>query len=287
MKFVEAFKSHWKIYLILALLILNAFIWQAVYAGRQSDLTVSFLDVGQGDAILIESPSGGRVLIDGGPSRKVLSELGKALPFGDSRIDAVVATHPDTDHIGGLAFVLDRYDVDAFVYSGKRAENNAGASIKKSLEEKGIPLLQARRGMIMDLGGGALVTILFPNQDVSRLESNDASIVARLDFKDESFLLTGDAERRTENILLGINAGELDTDVLKVGHHGSRTSSSQSFLDAVTPEYAVISAGKNNRYGHPHPEVIKRLKNLGSKILNTAEEGTIVFETDGEILKVK
>ncbi|MEX0932347.1 MAG: ComEC/Rec2 family competence protein [Parcubacteria group bacterium] len=284
----DTFLRNWRVLLLASLIVVNVSIWVSVQASSErGELEVSFLDVGQGDAVLIESSGGGRLLVDGGPNRNVLAELGRALPFGDRRIDVVIGTHPDTDHIGGLSDVVSRYDVGVFIEAGVESDNTASRALHVALTDKGVPVLLARRGMVIDFGDGAKLTILFPNQDVSKWDPNDASVVARLDYGEDSFLLTGDIEMRTESILIAIDSGELDTDVLKVGHHGSKTSSSQSFLEVVSPEYSVISAGKDNRYGHPHKEVLGRLEAIGSEIFSTAESGTIVFKTNGKTLELK
>lgn len=285
---MQRLKTYWKEVIIFFLVLSNVFVWTIVYQGQTRDiLSVYFLDVGQGDAIFVESPAGHRVLIDGGANRLVVSQLGKILPFADRRIDLVLETHPDKDHIGGLPEVVSRYKVFAFIEPGVESDNSIDDELERRVADKDIPSFIARRGMVIDFKDGAVLTILFPNQDVSRWDTNDASIVARLDYKESSFLLTGDAELRSEGILLSLNKGELDVDVLKVGHHGSRTSTSMRFAEAVTPEYAVISAGKDNRYGHPHEQVIGTLNKIGAEIFSTAEEGTIKFETDGEKFIVK
>lgn len=259
-----------------------------VYARQGTDeLKVSFLDVGQGDAIFIESPTGNRVLIDGGPTRKVLSELGGVLPFGDKRIDVVISTHPDADHITGLVEVVKRFDVGVFIEPGVNSENNLDEALSEILLEKGVEKILARKGVNLSLGGGAVLSILFPNSDVTNLETNEASIVGKLVYGEKSFLLTGDATKRTEYILLNLGQEFLDVDVLQVGHHGSQTSTSQLFVEATSPQISVISSGKNNRYGHPHPSVVETLNKFGTQILNTAEVGTISFETDGETLEVR
>lgn len=273
---------------LLVLILSNLLVWtQAASQTSLDELEVYFLDVGQGDAIFIESPSGKRVLIDGGPNRKVVSELGAILPFANSRLDLVIETHPDRDHIGGLPEVISRFQVSAFIEPGVESDNTIDDELEKRVGEKKIPSFIARRGMVIDFKDGAILTILFPNQDVSRWDTNDASIVARLDYKESSFLFTGDAGLRTEGILLSLDPEALDVDVLKAGHHGSRTSTSQRFAEAVTPEYAVISAGKDNTYGHPHQEVITTLDKTGAQVLSTAEEGTIKFETDGESFQIR
>jgi len=270
------------------LILSNIFVWFAVYDRQPGDkLSVYFLDVGQGDAIFIDSPRGGRVLVDGGANRKVLSELGKILPFADKRIDVMIETHPDKDHIGGLPEVVSRYEVGMFIEPGVESENSIDDELKKRLGEKNIPKLLAKRGMVINFGDGVKLQILFPNQDVTRWETNRASIVAKLIYGDKSFLLTGDSPLQVENILLSLDKNLLDSDVLKAGHHGSRTSTSLTYAEAVSPEYAIISAGLDNTYGHPHKEVLDILAKVGSQILNTADSSTIKFETDGKTLEVK
>lgn len=264
----------------------NLLVWSRVYSSRLDELAVYFLDVGQGDSIFIESPTGNRVLIDGGPDRKVLSELGEILPFGDKRIDVVIETHPDADHITGLVEVLRRFEVGAFISSGVDSPNEIDDLMDKILEEKDIKRLQAKRGMKLDLGDGATLTILFPNQDVSSWETNEASVVSRLEYGESSFLLTGDSTKRAEYILLSSNDKLLDTDVMQVGHHGSETSTAVPYVKAVSPEIAVISSGKNNRYGHPHQVTLDTLSKFGTTILNTALVGRIKFESDGESIFV-
>lgn len=250
-------------------------------------LSVYFLDVGQGDAIFIETPSKERVLIDGGPNRKVLSELGDILPFGDKRIDVVLATHPDADHITGLVEVVKRFDVGIFLDSGALSSNEIDDFLFKALEDDGVEKVSVQRGVVLSLGKTVSLQVIFPEEDVSNLETNAASLVVRLEYKDTSFIFTGDAPKRTEYLLLQSNENLLDADVLQVGHHGSDTSTSEIFLEAVTPKYAVISSGKNNRYGHPHQNVLDTLDNLGIETLNTAKQGRIIFETDGEGLWIK
>ncbi|MDO8569936.1 MAG: ComEC/Rec2 family competence protein [bacterium] len=272
------------------LILSNIFVWVAVYQRRPSNiLTVYFLDIGQGDAIFIDSPRHGRVLIDGGANRKVLSELGKILPFADKRIDVIVGTHPDKDHIGGLPEIVSRYDVGLFLEPGVESENTIDDELEKRIEKNNIPKLLAKRGMVINFGDGVKLQILFPlpGQDVSNWETNSASIVARLVYGDKSFLLTGDSPIRIENVLLNLDQSLLDSDVLKAGHHGSRTSTSLAYVKAVSPEYAVISVGKDNTYGHPHKEVLAILEKVGAKIVSTVESGTIHFETNGKTLKLK
>lgn len=288
MNSVKAFKANWREYVVGILVLGNIFVWVAVYQRQPSNLlSVYFLDIGQGDTIFIDTPRHAHVLLDGGPNRKVISELGKILPFGNKRIDVMIESHPDKDHIGGLPEVVDHYDVGMFVEPGVESDNTIDDELKKRVQEKNIPNILARRGMVINFGDGAKLQILFPNQDVSRWETNDASIVAKLVYGDKSFLLTGDSPIKTENILLKLDKNILDSDVLKAGHHGSHNSTSLTYAEAVSPEYGVISAGKNNSYGHPHKEVLAILDHLGAKVLSTITSGTIRFETDGKTLKLK
>ena len=273
---------------VVILIAANALVWFSYAQRKPSDLLhVYFFNIGQGDSIFIDSPSHGRVLIDGGPNRAVLSELGKILPFYDKRIDIALETHPDKDHIGGLPEVLNRYKVGALLEPGVESDNSIDDELHRVAKEKNIPDILARRGMVIDFQDGAKLQILFPNQDVSRWETNDASIVAKLTYGERSFLFTGDSPIKAENILIMLDKDILNSDVLKAGHHGSRTSTSLLYAEAVSPDYAIISAGKNNSYGHPHKETIETLNKVGAKILSTIDLGTIVFESNGKDLLIK
>ena len=265
----------------------TAIVWIKVYQTKPGPLKVYFLDIGQGDAIFVDTPTHKRLLLDGGRNKKVLTELGQILPFGNKDIDVMIGSHPDADHIGGLPEVVSRYNVGVFIEPGVESDNTVDDELKKRVKEKDIPTILAKRGVVVNFGDGVKLTILFPNQDVSRWETNDASIVAKLEYGSKSFLLTGDSSIKTENILLTLDPTTLDSDVLKAGHHGSRTSTSLPYAEAVSPEYAVISAGKDNTYGHPHQQVLDILEKVGAKTVSTIDLGTIKFETDGQSLKLK
>lgn len=245
-------------------------------------LTVAFLDVGQGDAILVETPDGVQVLIDGGPDGAVLRALGKVLPLGDRVIDVVVGTHPDKDHVAGLVDVLARYQVTQVVRTENVNDTAPSAAFDRAVEAEGAVVTYARSGQEWWLGASTTLTILSPASDPSAWESNAASIVALLRYGDTEFLLTGDAPEGTETYLVSRYGEGLRSDVLKLGHHGSRTSSSLEFLTVVDPLYAVASAGKDNDYGHPHTEVVERVRESGAALLSTAEDGTVVFKSDGQ-----
>jgi len=267
----------------------NIFIWFAVArADRHGVLTVAFLKVGQGDAMYIEAPNGNQMLVDGGPpSGAVLRELGRVMPFWDRSIDVVLATHPDQDHVGGLPSVLARMRIDNVITTENTSDTGVYGAFKKIVSEKRPTRIIARARERIILDDGVVFEILFPDRNAAGWETNTASIVARLSYGDQSFIFTGDSPLSVEKYLVGKNGGALDSTVLKLGHHGSRTSSSKVFLSAVDPEYAVISAGKDNKYGHPHKEVTDLLALLKIPSISTAEKGTIIFKTNGESLRVE
>lgn len=246
-------------------------------------LTVSFLNIGQGDAILIQGPTGIKMLVDGGPDRSVLRELGKKLWPWDRHIDAIVETHPDKDHITGLGYVLERYSVDNFLESGIPDQTATSQHVKDDVaKEKGIHRVIVKRGMRLDLGGGAYADVLFPDTDQSKqLITNDGSVALHVVYGNTSFMLTGDLPSPYEDHLVMLDGVKLHSDVLKAGHHGSRYSTDSIWLSAVSPSIVVISAGKGNTYGHPHKEVLDRVEKQGASIASTIDEGTITFESNG------
>ncbi len=269
-------------------LFVNVFIWMVVArADRQGELTVAFLDVGQGDAIYIEAPNGNQLLIDGGTGQQVLRELGRVMPFWDRSLDLVLSTHPDQDHVGGLPVVLERMRVGNVITTENTSDTGAYRAFENVILKKNPRRILACTGTRIILDRGVVLEILFPESNTRGWETNTASIVARLTYGEQSFLLTGDSPISIEKYLVGKNGGKLKSTVLKLGHHGSRTSSSKIFLSATDPEYAVISAGKNNKYGHPHTEVTAFLEELKIHALNTADRGTIIFKTDGTDLRVE
>lgn len=245
-------------------------------------LTVHFFDVGQGDATFIETPDGAQVLIDGGPNNSVLHELAQVMPLRDRSIDVVIATHPDSDHIGGLIDVFERYVVDAIMLTENKSDSTTAVTYERLVSAEGAEILYARRGQILTVGASTTLEILWPETDPTAMESNESSIVLKLSYGDTSFMLTGDSPKRIEEYLVLAEGEHLMSTVLKVGHHGSRTSTSELFLAEVRPEYAVLSYGADNRYGHPHVEVTDALFNARVETLSTAEQGTVTFYSDGE-----
>jgi competence protein ComEC len=261
-------------------------VWHAVFAENKQNLTVAFLDVGQGDAIFIDTPEGRQILIDGGPNKKVLSELSKVMPFYDRSIDVVIATHPDQDHIGGLLNILERYKVDLIIEPGVDSAASVYDGLENLIEEKGIKKILARRGMKLALSEDIYLLFLFPDRDVLEMTSNYASIVAKLVYGDTSFLFTGDSPKEIERYLVFLSPSSLNSDVLKVAHHGSKTSTSEIFVGYVNPKYAVISTGRGNRYGHPHKEVLDILRRFDVSILRIDKNGTIEIKSDGKVIEI-
>jgi len=268
---------------LLLLLFATLFVWSLVYAATPPGvLTVAFIDVGQGDAIYIESPTGAQVLIDGGKGRAVLRGLGELMKATDRSIDVVIATHPDLDHIGGLPDVFERFVVGTFIESGVADDGSDALALNDAVHNEGLTPIYARTQMRIALGGGAYIEVLFPEGDATAFEANTGSVVTRVVYGDTAFLLTGDSPQSIENYLAFRYGSQLSATVLKVGHHGSKTSTSDAFLGVVDPEYAIISAGCDNSYGHPHAEVLERLERFNVQKLSTCIEGTIVFTSDGE-----
>lgn len=253
-----------------------------LYASIPHKLSLIFLDVGQGDAIFIESPTGVQVLIDGGRDSAVLRELSKVMKPWDRSIDLVIGTHPDADHIGGLDAVIERYAVGAVMDPGIGKDTEELSSFVQSASQEGALLYRATAGGGIDLGGGVTLRIIAPLEPIPAGDANAASIVVVLVYGNTSALLTGDAPAEVEEVLVHRNAVP-DVDILKAGHHGSKTSTSDVFLGAAKPEVVVYSVGRGNRYGHPASEVMKRVEARGIHERRTDEEGTLLFVSNGQV----
>jgi competence protein ComEC len=248
-----------------------------------SELQIHFLDVGQGDCTIVLC-DGESMVIDGGPrasTSTVYNYVKKTLKL--QHIDYVISTHPHLDHVYGLSSVLNAAPVDLILSPVLEWDSKAFEFMLKYAEKQGTPISVPQEGDTLQLGG-ATVTILhcWP-EAIDYGRTNDSSIVVRIDYGKTSFIITGDAEDWSEYMMIdsGMN---LKADVLRVAHHGSNTASTAEFLQAVNPEYAVISVGKDNGYGHPHAEVLDRLEDIKAKVLRTDELGTIVIQSDGDTL---
>jgi competence protein ComEC len=251
-------------------------------------LHVYFLDVGQGDASLIRTPSNKFILVDGGPDDSILQRLGETMPFYARTFDLVILTHPHPDHVNGLVEVLKRYDVRRVLITGLSYDYSGYTEFLEMLRSKKIPVDFANSDSDYFFGEVTLDTIYpFESLQGQRMENaNNSSIVFRLIYGESGFYFSGDAEVQEEEIIVG-SKQEIESDVLKVGHHGSRTASSESIITLIRPQYAVISAGINNKFKHPHPETINILQKEKARILRTDLSGTVEFISDGKNLLTK
>jgi competence protein ComEC len=259
--------------------------WVAVFQFPDGKLHVVFLDVGQGDAIFIETPAGAQILIDGGPEGStLLSELGGQMPFWDRTLDLIVLTHPDADHLTGLIPTLERYDVRAVMLRELPHETDLTEAWKKALADEGATLLRGEAATHIALSDGVTLDVLHPGPALvadSDADTNNNSIVLRLTYGDVAFLLPGDIQTKVEQAL--VRSGVyLRSTVLKLPHHGSKTSASQVFLDAVRPQVAVISVGAENSFRHPSAEVLERLDDM--LVYRTDQNGRVAITSDGRRL---
>jgi len=275
------------ILLILFLFSVNLIVWQIIfYLNGDNSLEVTFFDIGQGDAIFIETPYRNQILIDGGPNSMILEKLAKEMPFWDKTIDLIILTHPEADHITGLLSVLESYNVKRILWTGIVRDTSQYEKWKEMIEKENAEIIITHSSQGIKIGN-VFLNILYPFESLEGEEiknSNDTSIVSRLRFGNNSFLFTGDITKVSENKIISKEDGNLNSDVLKVSHHGSKTSTSAEFLENVLPDIAVISCGKDNSYGHPHEQVLKSLEELGINILRTDQNGDIKIISNGNYL---
>lgn len=287
----------------IVLLVIGALVCGILYATVREDraglLTVTFLDIGQGDSIFIDAPSGRQVLIDGGPADGgVLRRLSAAMPWYDRSIDVVIPTHPDADHIAGLIDVLARYRVGVILESSVLGDTKTFAAFNRAVDSAvkgGAREMTARRGEIVDLGGStgspraphAYLEVLSPDRSVPHADTNDGCVVTRLVYGSTAFMLPCDAPQGVEDYLVALGGGALKADVLKAGHHGSKTSSAPLFVGSVSPSYAVYSRGCNNKYGHPNQETIETFARFAIPTLDTCADGSVTFVSDGKTVARK
>lgn len=243
-------------------------------------LKVHFLDVGQADSILVQFPSEQNLLIDGGNNDDGTAVVSYLQQHGVKRLDHVVGTHPHEDHIGGLDVVIRSFPVGKVYLPKATTTTKTFEDLLLAIKEKGLKVTQAQAGVKLDVGPGAEAVMLAPNA-AGYEDLNNYSAVLKVTFGSTSFLFTGDAEAESEGQMLA-KGYNLKSDVLKVGHHGSNSSTTPAFLRVVAPKYAVISVGKDNPYGHPSPDTLAKLANAGVQVFRTDLQGTIVATSDGK-----
>ena len=258
-------------------------------------LRLVVFDVGQGDALYIETPSGVQVVIDGGPDESILSKIGRTLPFADRSLDMLVLTHPHADHVTGLVSLLERYEVETVVFGSVAHDSAVYDEFKRVVAESGVQVVHPIRGDRFDLGDGASLQVLWPYTDNGRQADgavlgertyenvNNASVVMQLTYGDFDALLTGDAEYPVQEELLDeVSAVE----VVKVPHQGAKDSFHRRFLERLSPELAVVSVG-DNAYGHPHHDVISYLERVVPTVLRTDRNGDIEVLSNGGLWWVR
>ena len=274
-------------FILVVLLGLNALAWIAVSDLSQRSLEVTFFDVGQGDAIFVETEQGHQVLIDGGPDSTIFENLGREMPFWDRTIDLIVLTHPEHDHIAGLIEVLERYKVENILWTGVLKDTAEFKKWQELIEREEANVVIAESSLRINLSESSYIDTLYPFENLEGKtvkNTNNTSVVLRLVCGERSFLFTGDIYKSAELNLVGLN---IDSDVLKVSHHGSKTSSASEFIEKVSPEFAVIQSGRDNSYGHPHPETLDTLEKYDIDILRTDFQGDIKILCNFQSLRLK
>ncbi len=246
---------------------------------NSTNLRLYFFDIGQGDTIFMDTPSHFQVLVDGGPNNEVVSELSKVMPIGDTTLDLVVVTHNHADHIGGLVDVLRHYDVAEIWISGAIHTTEGFQEMLELIRDRGVKVTVVTAGQTVAQDGleGIALFPLTNQTGLSPENQHDSSLVTYWQYGTNSWLLTGDAETEHETQMLARGLIKPVT-ILKIGHHGSNTSTSEELLKAAQPKYAVISLGENNRYGHPHQVTLDKLATFGIPVLRTDQAGTIRFD---------
>jgi len=265
---------------ILVLVIAFLGIWVAIFIPQDKRLKVTYLDVGQGDSEFIEFPDGKNALIDGGPDKKVLEGLGRNMPFYKRKIDVIFLSHPHADHVAGLIHVLNRYEVGRVVLT--RAVHTAPEyqEFLKLIKEKNIPTTEGIRGTEFDFSSGNKIKILYPESTLDSQNLNNTSAVLLLQSHETQFLFMGDLEKDGSDRLLTLTP-KLHADIIKVPHHGSKNALYEPLYQAVSPKYAIISVGAQNKYGHPSSEIIDFFERSGIQYLRTDKDGDIKFSSDG------
>ncbi|MEK7526160.1 MAG: MBL fold metallo-hydrolase [Patescibacteria group bacterium] len=266
--------------LLIFVILANILVWMAIFTFPNNSLRIIACDIGQGDAILITYKDF-QVLTDGGPDSSVINCLSKYMPFWDRTIEVMILTNPDLDHLGGLISVVKQYKIEKYIKSPTIDSTQSYKVLEDLVGSKGIPTYEASSALDIQFSLMYL-DIVYPNQEdraTFKNPQNNYSTVFKLTFKDFEAVFTGDIEEEAsdyiaKNIYLG------DIDYIKIPHHGSKHGITRSLLEVTKPEIAVISAGKNNKYGHPHAQILEMLQEKGVKILGTYDQGDVVVEID-------
>ncbi|EJE7233690.1 MBL fold metallo-hydrolase [Clostridium sporogenes] len=251
-------------------------------SNKSNELKVHYIDVGQGDSILVQTKDK-NILIDSGTRKSSDNLINYLKKQHIKKLDYVIATHPHEDHIGGMPKVIDEFEIGNFYAPKKTANTKIFKDMILQLKKKNLKINVAKKGISLDLSNDSSLDFLAPVKD-NYENTNDYSAVIKITHGNTKFLFTGDAEKTSERDILNSNV-DLSSNVLKVGHHGSHSSSSKEFLDKVNPKMAIISCGKNNDYGHPHKETMKELNKRNIEVYRTDIDGNILLTSDGENIK--
>ncbi|MBU3918599.1 MBL fold metallo-hydrolase [Patescibacteria group bacterium] len=259
--------------ILIILLFLNVFSWSVIFHFSQANgLEVYFLDIGMGDSIFIQADSGHQILIDGGPDDRVIKKMEERMPFWDRTIDLIILTHPDKDHMFGLIEVLERYKVENILWTGIKTDTLLAGEWEEAIQNEGAKIWIAEQDLNIKISKYQYINLLYPFEKLEGREisdKNNSSIVLVLNSNGHRILFTGDAEKKVEQWLID-NDSDLNAQILKVSHHGSKTGSSLQFLETVQPDIAIICASSDNQYGFPHEETLANLNESGITILQTS-----------------
>lgn len=267
-------------YLIFVLIFVLFISINYIFDKKNNNFSVHFLDVGQGDSIYVREKNID-IIIDAGPGDNVLTELGKYMPFYDRKIEYIILSHPHEDHVGGMVEILRRYEVGEIILTDKTHTSSEYIEFLNLIKEKNIKTTLANNIDNIKINEKINVDFFWPKNSTDNLSLNDSSIVCKLNYFNLSIMFTGDAENTVLNNIASKYTNALQSEILKIPHHGSKTSNTSKFIEYVNPEFAIISAGKKNRFNHPSQETLEVLDKYKIKILGTYEFGTISFVSDG------
>jgi competence protein ComEC len=285
-------KQSRPLFMLILILVLGGIAWTGSTKAPQADeaegkFKIAYLDIGQGDAILMTTPHNHHILIDGGPDTSILSRLGEELKFNEHTIDLAIVSHNHSDHIGGLNAAMERYDVKKLWISGAIHTTNDYLELLDTIRHRKIATETVWNSKTADIDGVQL-HVIHPMADATGLrpdDQHDATVVVRVTYGQKSFLMTGDINEGHEQAMIKADV-PLQADILKVAHHGSASGLALNFLERINPTYAVIQSGANNKFGHPAPSIIKKLQNKGVTIFRNDQNGTVTAITDGTTLSV-